>query len=78
MHTYPAHPALIRSFDRSRAWRLERKPGLIAKNKTKNTGFVAGGAGGRPNAVFSYAGPADPDPQSARALLAIPSLSSAT
>ena len=74
MHNYPAHPSFIRACARSPAWRLERKPGLIARNRSKSQQFKAGSAGGRPNAVFSYCGPADPDPQSARALLAIPSL----
>lgn len=63
MHTYPAHPALIRSFDRSANWKLEKKPGLVAKNnnthKRNNPDSTvhAGTFGGRPNAVFSYAGP---------------------
>jgi ABC-type lipoprotein export system ATPase subunit len=84
MHTYPAHPALIRSFDRAASWRLERKPGLIAKNKNKNkldypdSSVLAGSFGGRPNAVFSYAGPAAPDPIASRQFLGIPSLSRTT
>lgn len=84
MHTYPAHPALIRSFDRSPKWKLEKKPGLIARNKNKskrdNPGSTvrADSFGGRPNAVFSYAGPAMASRDEARALLGIASLSSTT
>jgi len=73
MHTYPAHPSLIRSFDRAPAWKLERKPGLIRKS----SGFVKN-FGGRPNAVFSYAGPAAENVVAARQFLGIPSLSRTT
>lgn len=53
MHTYPAHPALIRAFDRSNKWALVKKPGIFeAKSKTT----TAGKMGGRPCAVFEYAG----------------------
>jgi ABC-type lipoprotein export system ATPase subunit len=56
LHTYPAHPALIRSFDRSRAWRIKTKPGA-RYNVTRHV--ERGGLeklGGRPGAVFEYAG----------------------
>lgn len=52
--TYPAHPALVRSFDRSSAWKMIQKPGLQGKNRAKTK--IA--TGGRPCAVFEYAGPA--------------------
>lgn len=52
--TYPAHPALIRSFDRSKAWSLIKRPGTFTA-KVGVTGALDG-AGGRPNAVFEYAG----------------------
>lgn len=77
LHNYPAHPAFIRALDRSHSWRLERKPGMIARNGGGGTVGV-GTLGGRPNAVFSYAGPAAPDPVASRQFLAIPSLSRAT
>ena len=61
LRTYPAHFALIRTFDRSPRWRLITKPGYKkntpgpnrmtdAKNKSK--------FGHRPNAVFSFVGEA--------------------
>jgi ABC-type uncharacterized transport system YnjBCD ATPase subunit len=82
LHNYPAHPSFVRALDRSKTWRLERKPGLIAKNQSNQNlaaGSNATGAfGGRPNAVFSYAGPAASDDVAARQFLGIPSLSSAT
>lgn len=51
-HTYPAHPSLIRSFDRSPLWAMERRPGVFS---SRNAG-TAGSHGGRPCAVFSYRG----------------------
>jgi ABC-type ATPase involved in cell division len=70
LHTYPAHPALIHAFDRSRVWQLRSKPAtwqpLNKKSKasaTKNfkRAFKWGdNMGTRPNAVFRYVGkPAD-------------------
>jgi ABC-type thiamine transport system ATPase subunit len=52
LHTYPAHPSLIHGFDRSPRWRLVRKPGLSSPGTVLNFG-------GRPNAVFAYAGRAE-------------------
>jgi GNAT superfamily N-acetyltransferase len=55
LRTYPAHPALIRSFDHSPVWKLESKPGL--KGNVSRSALGQGGTmGGRPNAVFSYCG----------------------
>lgn len=56
LHTYPAHPALIRSFDRSAAWRLASKPQMRGTNR--RTKGATGTFGGRPCAVFEYIGPA--------------------
>jgi ABC-type thiamine transport system ATPase subunit len=53
LHTYPAHPSLIHGFDRSPRWRLVAKPGLHSK-------ATALQFGNRPNAVFAYAGAAEP------------------
>jgi GNAT superfamily N-acetyltransferase len=69
-HAYPAHPMLIRSFDRSPAWHLERKPGMQVTNRSKTTGLVPGALGGRPCAVFSYCGPAMEDRALATSLTA--------
>jgi ABC-type thiamine transport system ATPase subunit len=64
--TYPAHPALVRAFDRSKLWRLEKKPGSFysATSSKSSTGEF----GGRPCAVFEYVGPAM-DRQTAAALI---------
>jgi energy-coupling factor transporter ATP-binding protein EcfA2 len=68
LRLYPAHPPFIRSIDRSSVWKLETKPGLREINKTrlKNDNYItasgrkknqiATAQGGRPCAVFSYAG----------------------
>lgn len=55
LRTYPAHPALIRSFDRSAKWAIIKKP---AMSTTSRTGTLVGIVGGRPCAVFEYAGEA--------------------
>lgn len=63
-HSYPAHPALIRSMDRSPVWELIRRPGLVSSNRhsskvtTINDSLVFGG---RQCAVFAYCGPAMED-----------------
>jgi ABC-type lipoprotein export system ATPase subunit len=65
LRTYPAHPALIRSFDRSPRWKLEKKPGQFS-SRPGETGSAP--MGGRPCAVFSYCGEAG-DPHQAREAL---------
>jgi ABC-type lipoprotein export system ATPase subunit len=59
LHTYPAHPSLIRAFDRSKHWTLRKRPGQFspATGKTGAASFQGGGQGGRPCAVFQYVGP---------------------
>jgi ABC-type lipoprotein export system ATPase subunit/GNAT superfamily N-acetyltransferase len=74
MHTYPAHPALIRSFDRAKDWSLVKRPGFTRASTGLNTGKL----GGRPNAVFAYQGAPWADKAAARQFLGIPSLSRAT
>jgi ABC-type lipoprotein export system ATPase subunit len=64
-HAYPAHPSLIRSFDRSPVWALEKRPGMSGNNTANRAGgrhprMAMGEFGGRPCAVFSYCGPAMP------------------
>lgn len=56
-HTYPAHPALIRSFDRSPLWRMERKPGAFS-GATGVRSTAGTTQKQRPCAVFEYVGPA--------------------
>lgn len=67
MHTYPAHPALVRAFDKSPVWALRKRPGEFS---TRSQSAGIGSAGGRPCAVFEYAGPPMEDAAQARALLA--------
>lgn len=58
LHTYPAHPSLIRGFDKSSVWRLDKRPGFSAKSST-STG-IGWRAGARPCAMFEFCGqPAD-------------------
>lgn len=66
VHTYPAHPALIRSFDRSPLWALIGKPGFSMtqrggtdKGRRAISSNVVHGwnAGTRPCATFRYVGP---------------------
>ena len=60
LHTYPAHPALIRSFNHSENWKMKQKPGFVSNfagashlqwrgKSNKQT---------RPCAVFEYSGEA--------------------
>lgn len=57
LHTYPAHPSLIRSFDRSKNWHLEKRPGRFGP-RTGRTSTIANMNKQRPCAVFSYCGEA--------------------
>lgn len=58
LRTYPAHPALIRSFDKSEHWQLIKKPGTFSTSSTSSTSSTIGELGGRPCAVFEFCGPA--------------------
>ena len=58
LRTYPAHPALIRGFAKSKNWALKKSPGYNAASPRKIAGETALAFGGRPCAVFAYAGPA--------------------
>jgi GNAT superfamily N-acetyltransferase len=72
VHTYPAHPALIRAFDKSPRWALRKKPGQLSRSHEfthPDTGATSGRFGGRPNAVFEFAGAAHADRDEARRLL---------
>lgn len=55
LHMYPSHPALIRSFDKSAQWKLEKKPGTYS-SRDGSTSTLKGVSHSRPCAVFSYAG----------------------
>ena len=66
-HSYPAHPALIRAFDRSDKWELRKAPGKLVSPKTSRLPHTRHNAGDslgwgstqgmRPCAVFRYRGP---------------------
>lgn len=66
-HTYPAHPSLIRSFDRSLKWRMDKRPGEWSRSASKK-GFSKGG---RPCAVFEWVGEGMSDAHEAFQLLGI-------
>lgn len=62
LHTYPAHPALIRGFDKSKNWAMVKKPGTFgSKPKTGSTSTIDGLIHYRPCGVFRYVGPMDRD-----------------
>lgn len=64
LHMYPAHPGLIRSYDRSPTWALVAKPGLNGYASVGSSSSLcrgkdmAMGSSGRPSATFRYVGPA--------------------
>jgi GNAT superfamily N-acetyltransferase len=58
VHTYPAHPSLVRTFDKSPNWKLEKKSGFTNTTKAQKKRAGTGDFGGRPCAVFEYCGPA--------------------
>jgi ABC-type ATPase involved in cell division/GNAT superfamily N-acetyltransferase len=62
LRTYPAHPSLIRAFDRSPLWSMETAPTKV--NPRSSLGF-----GGRPCAVFEYRGKSFGDVDRSRAFL---------
>ena len=63
LRTYPAHPALIRTFDRSRAWAMKKRPGTFSQYNPRSS---TGSSGGRPCGVFEYVGPAMDRSEAAR------------
>jgi GNAT superfamily N-acetyltransferase len=61
LHTYPAHPSLIRTFAKSPRWVMRERPGFTQRSRklsTHSTLEATAGFGGRPNAVFRYNGDA--------------------
>lgn len=59
-HTYPAHPALIRSFAAQEHWRMVRKPTMRSRAEGPNARLanIKTPQGTRPCAVFEWTGPA--------------------
>jgi ABC-type lipoprotein export system ATPase subunit len=71
LRTYPAHPSLVRSFDRSPRWVLKKKPGVFSPSLGETSGLKNANRtqdgehdgkkwnmGSRPCAVFEYRGDA--------------------
>jgi ABC-type ATPase involved in cell division/GNAT superfamily N-acetyltransferase len=69
---YPAHPSLIRSYNKSTLWSLERKPGGFATFGNRSTIESFKNVSGRPCAVFEYRGPSFFDAALARRLIESP------
>lgn len=67
LHMYPSHPSFVRTFDRSRAWKIVQKPGLVQGSNASPTSRVRD-QGKHPCAVFAYVGSAM-EVAEARALL---------
>lgn len=61
LRSYPAHPAFIRSHDRSPVWSLVQRPGSWNGRRGPNAGMETWKQGQRSNAVFEYVGAGDPD-----------------
>lgn len=58
VHTYPAHPALVRGFDKSALWVMRKRPGVFSPKRTISGKLRKMAQGGRPCAIFRYVGPA--------------------
>lgn len=73
LRTYPAHPALIHSFDRAKDWKLTQRPMAATSSRSggKSTlGSDWNQAGGRYNAVFEYCGPSMPGSEAEKVIAA--------
>lgn len=69
---YPSHPAFVRMCDRSPVWKMKKPPGQFGQSSrmaTKTTLPSKSKFGGRPCAVFEYAGASHPDASLARELV---------
>jgi len=56
-HTYPAHPALIKAFDRSTVWSMKKTPGEFSTRSGQNSKMGYSEKHGRPCGVFRFVGP---------------------
>lgn len=65
-HTFPAHPGLVRSFDKSERWSMCKEAGFGAMPGDKST--LKDAPGKRPCAVFEYIGAAMPRKEAERLL----------
>lgn len=59
LRTYPAHSALVRSFDKSKNWQMEKRPGEFSNSSPADGrgGNTTSGNGGKSCGVFQYCGP---------------------
>lgn len=58
VRTYPAHPALVRSFAKSDHWSMEKRAGQFSPRAGRTSAISSNsGFGGRPCGVFRYVGP---------------------
>jgi hypothetical protein len=70
VRNYPAHPSFVRSHDRSNKWALVKRPGKFSPKTSVNSAMRGRGEyGGRPCAVFEYAGKKMEDKEQARRLI---------
>lgn len=74
-NTYPAHPSLIRSFDKSPNWRMEKKPATFGAPRLSTYGGKKSREQfawkpWRPCAVFTYCGPPEVDAEFSAAVQA--------
>lgn len=69
VHTYPAHPPLVRAFGRSTAWEMHKRAGTFDMTRGDTSGTPAWKFGSRPCAVFEYVGAAHADTAQARAII---------
>jgi len=63
LRSYPSHPALVRSMDKSAVWRMTKRPGTYQNRSAKSTVKSVGKQ--RACGVFEYIGPAMKDHQAA-------------
>jgi ABC-type ATPase involved in cell division len=70
LRTYPAHPALIHSFDRAKEWKLVQKPMRMTSSRVSGTSSVSTTMGTRYCAVFEYCGPSMPGEEAERMIAA--------
>jgi len=73
LRAYPAHPAVVRSFQRSRQWKQAKQAGnyspRVGSSSSTKTKNKCGALGGRPNATFEYVGERMADRKEARKLI---------
>jgi len=56
LRTYPAHPALVRSFAKNRRWAMRKEPGTYLSGGSATSGVTASKSQMRPCATFEYVG----------------------